>query len=167
MQKAKFRRPSSAPEARKERSSQSYSASHIKWEQSARFTAQHLSALVYFCGARCSCRFAGIPFKIVILICILAIWLAFWFGGAISYFCGTTTLWRVMQHNKPLMFGMYFQVSGTLVRSFLGVAGKSSCTKIITYLYKVVCFFSYKETFIQYSEIFYFAALNKLVYLME
>ena len=54
----------------------------------------------------------------------------------------------------------------TLVRSFLGVAGKSP--KMITYLYKVVCFFfSYKETFIPYSEIFYFAALNKLVYLME
>ena len=30
-QKEKFRRPSSAPEARKERSCQSYSASHIKW----------------------------------------------------------------------------------------------------------------------------------------
>ena len=39
--------------------------------------------------------------------------------------------------------------------------------KMTTYLYKVVCFFSYKETFIPYSEIFYFAALNKLVYLME
>ena len=38
---------------------------------------------------------------------------------------------------------------------------------MIMYLYKVVCFFSYKETFIPYSEIFYFAALNKLVYLME
>ena len=54
-------------------------------------------------------RGAGIPFKVVILICILAIWLAFWFGGSISFFCGTTTLGRVMQHNKPLMFGMYFQ----------------------------------------------------------
>ena len=51
-------------------------------------------------------------------------------------------------------------------RSFLGVAGKSP--KMITYFYKVVCFFfSYKETFIPYLEIFYFAALNKLVYLME
>ena len=30
LQKGKFRRPSSAPEARKERSCQSYSASHIK-----------------------------------------------------------------------------------------------------------------------------------------
>ena len=26
--------------------------------------------------------------------------------------------------------------------------------KMITYLYKVVCFFSYKETFIPYSEIY-------------
>ena len=65
--------------------------------------------IVYFCGARRSRRFAGIPPKIVILICILAIWLVFWFGGSISFFCGTTTLGRVMQHNKPLMFGMYFQ----------------------------------------------------------
>ena len=51
----------------------------------------------------------GHPFKIVILICILAIWLAFWSGGSISFFCGTRTLGRVMRHNKPLMFGMYFQ----------------------------------------------------------
>ena len=58
---------------------------------------------------RRSCRFAGIPPKIVILICILAIWLAFWFGGSISFFCGTTALGRVMQHNKPLRFGMDFQ----------------------------------------------------------
>ena len=65
--------------------------------------------IVYFCGARRSRRFAGIPLKIVILICILAIWLAFWFGGSISFFCGTATLGRVMQHNKPLRFGMYFQ----------------------------------------------------------
>ena len=65
--------------------------------------------IICFCGARRSRRFAGIPFKIVILICILAIWLAFWFSGSISFFCGTTTLGRVMQHNKPLMFGMYFQ----------------------------------------------------------
>ena len=64
---------------------------------------------VYFCRARRSRRFAGIPPKIVILICILAIWLAFWFGGSISFFCGTTALGRVMQHNKPLRFGMYFQ----------------------------------------------------------
>ena len=58
---------------------------------------------------RRSCRFAGIPPKIVILICILAIWLAFWFGGSISFFCGTTALGRVMQHNKPLRLGMDFQ----------------------------------------------------------
>ena len=42
MQKGKFRRPSSAPEARKERSCQSYSAS-LNEERSARFIAQHLS----------------------------------------------------------------------------------------------------------------------------
>ena len=65
--------------------------------------------IVYFCGARRSRRFAGIPLKIVILIGILAIWLAFWFGGSISFCCGATTLGRAMQHNKPLMFGMYFQ----------------------------------------------------------
>ena len=38
------------------------------------------------------------------------------------------------------------------------------CLRTCTKLY---VFFSYKETFIPYSEIFYFAALNKLVYLME
>ena len=37
MQKGKFRRPSSAPEARKERSCQSYSASHIKWRAERSF----------------------------------------------------------------------------------------------------------------------------------
>ena len=53
----------------------------------------------------------------------------------------------------------------TLVRSFLGVAGKSSCNEN-DYLLVQSCmfFFSYKETFIPYSEIF---ALNKLVYLMK
>ena len=55
----------------------------------------------------------------------------------------------------------------TLVRSFLGVAGKSSCTENDYVLAQSCMFFSYKETFIPYSEIFYFAALNKLVYLME
>ena len=35
--KGKFRRPSSAPEARKERSCQSYSASHIKWRAERSF----------------------------------------------------------------------------------------------------------------------------------
>ena len=55
----------------------------------------------------------------------------------------------------------------TLVRSFLGVAGKSSSTEN-DYVLVQSCmfFFSYKETFIPYSEIFYFSALNKLVYLM-
>ena len=37
MQKGKFRRPSSAPEARKEHSCQSYSASHIKWRAERSF----------------------------------------------------------------------------------------------------------------------------------
>ena len=37
MQKGKFRRPLSAPEARKERSCQSYSASHIKWRAERSF----------------------------------------------------------------------------------------------------------------------------------
>ena len=37
MQKGKFRRRSSAPEARKERSCQSYSASHIKWRAERSF----------------------------------------------------------------------------------------------------------------------------------
>ena len=37
LQKGKFRRPSSAPEARKERSCQSYSASHIKWRAERSF----------------------------------------------------------------------------------------------------------------------------------
>ena len=37
MQKGKFRRPSSAPAARKERSCQSYSASHIKWRAERSF----------------------------------------------------------------------------------------------------------------------------------
>ena len=47
LQKGKFRQPSSAPEARKERSCKSYSASHILNEEwSARFTAQPLSALI-------------------------------------------------------------------------------------------------------------------------
>ena len=56
----------------------------------------------------------------------------------------------------------------TLVRSFLGVAGKSSCTENdYALVQSCMFFFSYKETFIPYSEIFYFAALNKLVYLME
>ena len=59
----------------------------------------------------------------------------------------------------------------TLVRTLKINIGRrrkmQAAPKMITYLYKVVCFFSYKETFIPYSEIFYFAALNKLVYLME
>ena len=46
MQKGKFRRPSSAPEARKERSCQSYSHHTLNEERSARFTAQPLSALI-------------------------------------------------------------------------------------------------------------------------
>ena len=54
----------------------------------------------------------------------------------------------------------------TLVRSFLGVAGKSSCTENDYVLAQSCMFFSYKETFTPYSEIFFFAALNKLVYLM-
>ena len=37
LQKGKFRRPSSAPEARKERSCQSYFASHIKWRAERSF----------------------------------------------------------------------------------------------------------------------------------
>ena len=37
LQKGKFRRPWSAPEARKERSCQSYSASHIKWRAERSF----------------------------------------------------------------------------------------------------------------------------------
>ena len=49
-QKKKIRQPSSAPEARKERSCQSYSASHIKKERSVRFTAQPLSALIWQVG---------------------------------------------------------------------------------------------------------------------
>ena len=52
----------------------------------------------------------------------------------------------------------------TLVRSLKINFGRrrkmQAAPKMITYSYKVVCFFSYKETFIPY-----FAALNKLVYL--
>ena len=41
--------------------------------------------IVYFWASR-SRRFAGMCPKIIILICILKIWLAFWFGGFISFF---------------------------------------------------------------------------------
>ena len=46
----------------------------------------------------------------------------------------------------------------TLVRSLKINIGRrrkmQAAPKMITYLYKVVCFFSYKETFIPYSEIY-------------
>ena len=113
----------------------------------------HAYYIVYFCGARRSRRFTGIPPKIVISICILAIWLAFWFDGSISFFCGTTAPGRVMPHNKPLRFGMYFQrflltqcQKKTLVRSLKINIGRrrrmQAASKVIN------------ETFIPYSEIY-------------
>ena len=45
LQKGKFRRPSSAPEARTERSCQPTPHHTLNEERSARFTAQHLSTL--------------------------------------------------------------------------------------------------------------------------
>ena len=52
--KKKFRRPSGAPEARKERLCQSYSALHIKEERSVRFTAQPSSVLILTDGSTLS-----------------------------------------------------------------------------------------------------------------
>ena len=108
--------------------------------------------IVYFCGARRSRRFEGIPSKTVILICILAIWLAFLFGGSISFFSWNNgdrksraaqqtlnvrnVLSEVFVNPMPKI---------TLARSLKINIGRRRKTqaapKIITYLYKVVCFF--------------------------
>ena len=124
--------------------------------------------IVYFCEARRSRRLAGIPFKIVILICILAICLAFWFGGSISFFCGTNVrkshAAQQTLNVRNVLSEVFVDPKITLVRSFLGVTGRSSCTENDYVLVQSCMFFSYEETFIPYSEIFYFAALNKLVY---
>ena len=59
----------------------------------------------------------------------------------------------------------------TLVRSLKINIGRrrkmQAVPKMITYLYKVVCFFFLQENFHSVFGDLYFAALNKLVYLME
>ena len=121
--------------------------------------------IVYFCGARRSRRFAGIPSKTVILICFLAIWLAFWFGGSISLFSwnnGARKSYAAQQTLKVRTLHSEVFVDPmpkiTLVRSLKINIGRrrkmQAAPKMIAYLYKVVCFFSYKETFIPYSEIY-------------
>ena len=68
-----------------------------------------------------------------------------------------------MQHNKPFrnVLSEVFvdpMPKITLVRFLKINIGRrrkmQAAPKMITYLYKVVCFFSYKETFIPYSEIY-------------
>ena len=54
-----------------------------------------------------------------------------------------------------------------LVRSFLGVAGKSSCTENDYVLVQSCMFFFLQGNFHSVFGDLYFAALNKLVYLME
>ena len=108
--------------------------------------------IVYFCGARRSRRFAGIPPKIVILICILAIWLVFWFGGSISFFLWNNGARKSHAAQQTLKVrNVLSEVfvdpmpKITLVRSLKINIGRrrkmQAAPKMITYLYKDVCFF--------------------------
>ena len=63
----------------------SFVLSALCQRQVVKFARVYQSRLLH-CLLLRGAPFAGIPFKIVILICILAIWLAFWFGGSISFF---------------------------------------------------------------------------------
>ena len=101
----------------------------------------------------------------VILICILAIWLAFWFSGSISFFLWNNGARKSHAAQQTLKVrNVLSEVfvdpmpKITLVRSLKINIGRrrkmQAAPKMIKYLYKVVCFFSYKETFIPYSEIY-------------
>ena len=130
--------------------------------------------IVYFCGARRSRRFAGIPPKIVILICILAIlarilvwrlhFLFLWNNGARKSHAKQQTL-KVRNVLSEVFVDPVLKI--TLVRSLTINVGRrrkmQAAPKMITYLYKVVCFFLLQGNFHSVFGDLYFAALNKLV----
>ena len=137
------------------------------------------SYIVYFCGARRSRRFAGIPPKIVILYVfwqsgshfgLAAPFLFLWNNGARKSHAAQQAL-KVRNILSEVFVDPMPRIT-LMVRSLKINFGRRRkvqvAPKMITYLYKVFClFFPTRKLFHSVFGDLYFAALNKLVYLME